>query len=203
MGIAATERAELSDLLEQLGPQAPTLCAGWQTRQLAAHLVLREHRIDAQPGIVLSALAGYTAKVQDEIAAWPWQRLVDTVRGGPPWWSPFRLAPDALNGAEYLVHHEDVRRGGEDWEPRPADATRDKLALGTLRRMGRTLLRGKASGLRLCTPDGHIALEIPGPGVLTITGEPVELLLFAFGRDATRLHFDGDIDAIRGLRRGL
>jgi hypothetical protein len=38
----AVERAQLSDLLGELGPGAPTLLAPWTTRDLAAHLVLRE-----------------------------------------------------------------------------------------------------------------------------------------------------------------
>src|SRR5262249_52743320 len=38
----AVERAELCDLLDELGPDAPTLLDGWTTRDLAAHLVLRE-----------------------------------------------------------------------------------------------------------------------------------------------------------------
>jgi hypothetical protein len=38
----AVERAQLSDLFDELGPQAPTLLTPWTTRDLAAHLVLRE-----------------------------------------------------------------------------------------------------------------------------------------------------------------
>ena len=38
----AAERAQLSDLLDELGPEAPTLLAPWTTRDMAAHLVLRE-----------------------------------------------------------------------------------------------------------------------------------------------------------------
>src|SRR5882762_622635 len=37
------ERRELCDLFLELGPDAPTLCEGWTTLDLAAHLVLREH----------------------------------------------------------------------------------------------------------------------------------------------------------------
>ncbi|MGD0448569.1 MAG: maleylpyruvate isomerase family mycothiol-dependent enzyme [Candidatus Dormibacteria bacterium] len=40
--IDAQERRELCDLLIQVGPDAPTLCEGWTTSDLAAHLVLRE-----------------------------------------------------------------------------------------------------------------------------------------------------------------
>jgi len=35
------ERAALCDTLEQYGPDAPTLCTGWMTLDLAAHLVAR------------------------------------------------------------------------------------------------------------------------------------------------------------------
>jgi hypothetical protein len=41
--IDVRERLELCDLLLELGPDAPTLCEGWTTADLAAHLVLREH----------------------------------------------------------------------------------------------------------------------------------------------------------------
>ena len=34
----AVERAQLSDLLGELGPEAPTLLAPWATRDIAAHL---------------------------------------------------------------------------------------------------------------------------------------------------------------------
>ena len=47
----AVERAQLSDLLDELGPEAPTLLAPWTTRDLAAHLVLREHDSLAGPGL--------------------------------------------------------------------------------------------------------------------------------------------------------
>ena len=46
------ERAALCDTLEKYGPDAPTLCAGWLTLDLAAHLVAREARSDAAIGLV-------------------------------------------------------------------------------------------------------------------------------------------------------
>ena len=60
------------------GPDAPTLCEGWTTRDLAAHLVIRERRLDATPGILVPQLAGYTAKVQEQVtAATDWTALVE------------------------------------------------------------------------------------------------------------------------------
>src|SRR5262245_54248525 len=135
MGVASAEREQLSDLFLEVGPDAPTLCEGWQTRDLAAHLVLRDRRPDASGGIMFPALAARTERVQAEYAAKPWEELVELVRTGPPRWSPFSLGPvnDLVNGAEYFIHHEDVRRAVDGWEPRPADGTRDEALWRTLR----------------------------------------------------------------------
>jgi uncharacterized protein (TIGR03083 family) len=35
------ERQALCDTLTELGPDAPTLCEGWTTADLAAHLMVR------------------------------------------------------------------------------------------------------------------------------------------------------------------
>ena len=52
--LAARERARLADLLDEVGPDAPTCCEGWTTAHLAAHLVVRDGRPDALPGFGLS-----------------------------------------------------------------------------------------------------------------------------------------------------
>ena len=110
--LARTERAALADLLDAVGPDAPTLCGDWTTRDLAAHLVVRERRPDATPGIAISAFAGWTASVQDSYAERPYAELVELVRTGPGRLSPFSLpgADTFFNTTEYAVHHEDVRR---------------------------------------------------------------------------------------------
>lgn len=218
MSVATDERAALCDLLDELGPDQPTLCAGWQTRDLAAHLVVREHRPDAAPGILLSAFAGHTKKVQDGYARKPWRELVDQVRGGPPVWWPTRIeAVDKLvNSIELFVHHEDVRRGQEGWTPREPDAKRDAALWAGLKRAGKMTLRRTPVGLVLSRPVSTLAPQASlggesivvkrGPDTVTVTGEPGELLLFAFGRDAVRVEFDGDqhaIAAVQGLNRGL
>ena len=50
---APIERAAIADLMTSLGPDAPTLCEGWTTRDLAAHLVVRATRVDAAAGILI------------------------------------------------------------------------------------------------------------------------------------------------------
>jgi uncharacterized protein (TIGR03085 family) len=72
---ANEERKALADALQAAGPDAPTLCEGWQTRDLAAHLVLRERRPDAAAGILLKPLNGYNKKVQERLAAGDYAEL--------------------------------------------------------------------------------------------------------------------------------
>src|SRR5271154_6271499 len=83
--LAQQERTTLSDLLLERGPQAPTLCEGWLTADLAEHLVVRERRPDSGPGLVWPPLAGYTDKdrraARDRTAR---PELVESVRRGPP-----------------------------------------------------------------------------------------------------------------------
>ncbi|MET8994548.1 TIGR03085 family metal-binding protein [Amycolatopsis sp. Hca4] len=208
MGVAADERRALSALFDELGPDAPTLCEGWTTRDLAAHLVVREHRADAAPGIVVPALAGYTQKVQDRYAAKPWTALVEQVRRGPSKFWPTAIGPldELTNTAEFLVHHEDVRRAQDGWEPRPADPVRDAAAWKSAKQAAKLNLRKSPVGVTLRTKDGREAAVKTGPDPVTVVGEPVDLLLFVFGRDAVHLGFEGDAAAVTKLQtvnRGL
>src|SRR5919112_5833467 len=117
---ARDERRALCDTLLSTGPDAPTLCEGWTTRDLAAHLVLRDRRPDAELGRQVPFLAGHAAAVRDGVRGTEWTELVDLVRSGPPVWSPARLGrlDEAMNTAEMFVHHEDVRRAQPEWSPR-------------------------------------------------------------------------------------
>jgi uncharacterized protein (TIGR03085 family) len=203
MGVAVDERNALSDLLAKVGPDAPTLCAGWTTRDLAAHLAVRDRRLDAMPGIMIKSLAPHTAKVQAEFAAKPWNELIELVRTGPPRWSPFALPAlaEQVNGAEFLVHHEDVRRAQPGWEPRPADVERDAAAWRAAIRIGRLSFRRSPVGVAFRQSDGTQAQLKQGPRTVTVKGEPGELLLYTFGRDAVRLEFDGEADAVEAVKR--
>jgi uncharacterized protein (TIGR03085 family) len=206
MGVARDERTALCDLFTEVGPDAPTLCTGWRTRDLAAHLAIRERRPDAAPGILIKPLAGYTRRVQDSYAARPWTELVDLVRSGPPAYVPGRL-DELMNTTEFYVHHEDVRRGQPDWQPRPPDPRRDGALWAAVSRAGRMMLRRSPVGVVLVRPDdGREVVARRGPNTVTISGAPGELLLFAFGRDEVRVDFDGEqssIGAVRGVTRGL
>ncbi len=104
------------------GPDAPTLCGDWTTRDLAAHLVLRERRPDAAAGILISQLAGYTARKQKELTErTEWPDLLELVASGPPLYSPLKLLDPLVNTTEMFIHHEDVRRAASGWQPRKLD----------------------------------------------------------------------------------
>lgn len=208
MAVSSDERAALCDLFTELGPDEPTLCTGWQTRDLAAHLVVRERRPDAAAGILLAPLAGRTKKVQDDYARKPWAELVDLVRGGPPAFWPTRIpALDRLvNSVEMFVHHEDVRRAQPGWQPRDPDPERDAVTWAGVSRAGKLTLRRSPVGIVLRRPDGKETVVRRGPNTVILSGEPGDLLLFAFGRDAVHVEFEGEQTAIarvQGLTRSL
>ncbi|WP_248964875.1 TIGR03085 family metal-binding protein [Sphaerisporangium perillae] len=208
---ARAEREALCDLLDRLGPDAPTLCAGWTTADLAAHLVLRERRLDAAGGIAIKPLAGYTERVQDGIKSGrSYRDLIDAVREGPPRWSPYGFLPgmDAMvNTLEFLVHHEDVRRAQDRWEPRELPAGLEEMVWKRVAGGARLMLRRSPVGVVLRRPDGRKAGGKKAEPHVIVTGEPVELLLFSFGRqDHARVTYEGEktsIDSLRAARLGV
>ncbi|MFE9447685.1 TIGR03085 family metal-binding protein [Streptomyces sp. NPDC006739] len=199
---AKRERLLLADLLETAGPDAPTLCEGWRTRDLAAHVVVRERRPDAAGGIVIKQLAGRLDKVMEEFAAKPYEELIQLIRTGPPRFSPFQLKQidEMSNTVEFYVHAEDVRRAQSDWATRELDPVFQDALWSRLERTARLVGRGVPTGLVLRRPDGQTAVAHRGTPVVTVTGEPSELLLFAYGRQqAAKVDLDGDADAIETL----
>src|SRR5829696_4216903 len=95
LSVADSERAELADLLESLGPDAPTCCEGWTTAHLAAHLVVRDRRPDALPGYGLEEVglggpaASWAHRLEGRLRrSTPYPEVVARFRAGPPVWSP-------------------------------------------------------------------------------------------------------------------
>ena len=133
---AKLERRQLADLLEKLGPDVPTLCEGWTTRDLAAHLVVRERRPDAVVGNYLRPLREHGENVRLAKAAQPYSAVLQEFRR-PPRWSPVSnpLVDELTNSGEFFIHHEDVRRAQPDWQPRPGDQQREDALWRVLRQM--------------------------------------------------------------------
>jgi uncharacterized protein (TIGR03085 family) len=198
--VAQRERAALVETMLSLGPDAPTLCQGWSARDLAAHLVIRERRIDAGPGILIPYFADHTAKVQDKVTqANGWNELMDKVASGPPIYSPFKLLDPVANVAEMFIHHEDVRRAQPDWEPRTLEPALASTLRRTLSLMARMTLAKVPGRVALRTTEGKTVLTAGQGPAVTVTGAPAELLLFSVGRKA-RVDFDGDASAVQAVR---
>jgi uncharacterized protein (TIGR03085 family) len=208
MTLARAERAALSDTLETTDPARPTLCEGWTARDLLAHLLVRERQPWSAVGAIVPVLAPVTEQAMRGYAATPWPEMVDELRSGPPAWSPYRIGrvDEAANGAEFYVHHEDVRRGEPGWEPRPDDDARDSALWALVTRMGRLLYRRSPVGVVARRPSGEQAVIKTGKGLVTIEGEPGEIVLHGFGRDAVRVDLRGepaDVAALGASSRGF
>ncbi|MFF4523846.1 TIGR03085 family metal-binding protein [Streptomyces bluensis] len=199
---AKRERLLLADLLEASGPDAPTLCEGWNTRDLAAHVVVRERRPDAAGGILVKQLASRLERVMAEFTSKPYDELIRLIRTGPPRFSPFSLKQidEASNTIEFYVHTEDVRRAQPDWTPRELDPVFQDALWSRMERTARLMGRSAPTGLVLRRPNGQTAVAHRGTPVVTATGEPSELLLFLYGRQQVAdVELDGEKDAITKL----
>lgn len=206
-GFAARERQALAETMATIGPDAPTLCAGWRTDDLVAHLVLREGRPDAAVGILAKPLAGWTRRVQERSKSRvPYPDLVERFRSGPPAWSPTRFGAveQAANALEFFVHHEDVRRAAPDWEPRKLDQEDEDELWRRLRAGVKLMFRKVPVGVTLVrTPNQLTVVAKPAtPQMVTVSGPVGELVLFCFGRkDAARVELSGEESTVARLRR--
>ena len=207
MTAASRERAALVNTMRAVGPDGPTLCAGWTTRDLAAHLVLRERRPEAAAGILVPALAGYTARKQQQLAnSTDWPKLLEMVASGPPLYSPLKLLDPLVNTTEMFIHHEDVRRAAPDWQPRDLDSDLASALRRQVRLASRMSLARSPAKVTLRDSDGTTLASVGNGPQCVITGPAPELLLFLSGRDAARIDFDGDdetVAAVRAARRRL
>jgi uncharacterized protein (TIGR03085 family) len=195
---AAVERDALADLLTELGPDAPTLCEGWTTRDLAAHLVVRATRADAAAGIMIKPLAGYLARVQARAAEQDWSALVAKVRRRPGW---AVFGEEAVNQAEYYVHHEDVRRAQPGWQPRELPAELQAAMWGRLGFQAKLAFRRMPANIKITSPGyGTLTAGRGGPEV-ELTGPPSELVLFLMGRQRhANVELTGSAELVERLK---
>jgi hypothetical protein len=122
------------------------------------------------------------------------------------------------------VHHEDVRRAQPDWEPRDLDSGLSDLLW---RQLGRTrlMLRKAPVGVEFAREGagtgGSRGAGAGGPGdgaaaagpvritakarapMVTVTGTPAELMMWAFGRpQAARVRLTGSDPDVAALASG-
>ena len=200
---ARSERLALCTTLTRVGPQSPTLCEGWAARDLAAHLVVREHRPDVQVAQLVAPLAGRAVSAMERVAQRPFAELVATLRSGPPRWHPTRVqaVDELVNTAEFFVHHEDVLRGQASWTARPLPDDLEESLWRACSTLGRVALRRTPVGVELVAPGHGRVMARKGSPVVLVEGSPGELLLFAFGRrGAAQVQLDGPEAAVQKLQ---
>ncbi|TWP33576.1 TIGR03085 family metal-binding protein [Leekyejoonella antrihumi] len=209
---AQQERSALCDTLSEVGPDAPTLCEGWTTKDLAAHVIIRERRPDAAAGMLLPPLRGHAARVSARLAAQDWAETVSTIRSGPPHWTPFALpmVDEKANLTEFFVHHEDVRRAGDAQQPRELGQDLESALWATLPRIGLLAMRQVRTGVVADSPGfgrRSIRSAKDDHGSVVIGGAPGEILLYVFGRgqvaDVTIDGADRDVQAFRATTLGF
>jgi uncharacterized protein (TIGR03085 family) len=198
----AIEREQLCDLFLELGPDATTLCEGWATLDLAAHLVVREN--DPRGGLVIlggDRFSGLEERLMGKAKARGLEALVAKLRSGPPL-VPWRLPGlrTAMNLSEWFVHHEDVRRAN-GLAPRPDLAKLEAELWKLLGQASRLMVRGlKGAGLTVVAPGYGERVVRKGQPVVTLTGSPQEVALYLNGRrTAAEVKLDGDDAALEAL----
>jgi uncharacterized protein (TIGR03085 family) len=205
-----TERQALVNTFRASDPNAPTLCDGWDVRHLLAHLVQREHSPAASIGdVVVKRPPGqekYLGRLVDRArSAEGYAALIDRFQAGPPRWSPMSWAAENLNLVEYVIHHEDVRRGAPAASPpRVLPVGQERAVWKQLPLMARLRFRTAPVGVVLATPTGARATVKSGAPAVTLTGAPVELALYLSGRrTAAHVQVSGPPATVTAFRAWL
>ena len=152
-------------------------------------------------------LAGLLERRMAEVKQrWEFSELVDRVRNGPARFSVFALpgVDEPANSTEFFVHHEDVRRAGDHPQTsRDLGQETEDFIWRRLKLLGRAFFRRAPVGLvleRLGTNDAYepdTIRAVSGSPIVTIVGQPSELLLFAQGRTGVaEVKLVGEPDAI-------
>lgn len=207
MAWVETERQALVQTLRTADPGAPTLCEGWDVRHVLAHLVQREHSPASSIGdLVVRRKPGdekYLGQlVSTALSPLGYEALVKRFEAGPGRWNPMRWAGESINLLEYVVHHEDVRRGSGSAAPRELPPAEADAVWAKLPTMVRLSYRTCPVGVTLSRPGGQSQVVKTGQGSVVLTGEPVELALYVTGRrSAARVQVSGsptDVETFEG-----
>ncbi|RBP63426.1 uncharacterized protein (TIGR03085 family) [Brevibacterium sanguinis] len=188
--LARTERLRLVSAARRAGEDAPTLCAGWTTRDLATHLVIRERHPVAALGIFSDAFSEKREDQEQAYASMPYSTLLGLV-ASPPRWNPgaWPGVQKLMNTTEFLVHHEDIRRAEDEWFPRRLSVAENRdvwsqcrLALVPFAAKSPTRIEIVSPGFGTLSAGGGRRGDGRGPAATVVTGEPVEILLYLMGR---------------------
>jgi uncharacterized protein (TIGR03085 family) len=182
------ERQALAETFRAADPDAPTLCEGWTTRHLLAHLVQRDQdqigQIGDRFGRAAPGQERFMGRLVERARSQPgYEALLTRFLDGPARWSPMSWAADSLNLLEYVIHHEDVRRAGDDpQEPRALPAAETQSIWRRVAGLARLSYLRSPVGVTLATTGGPRRVVKKGSTGIVLTGDPVELALYLSGR---------------------
>jgi uncharacterized protein (TIGR03085 family) len=205
---AEHERAELVDVLTKVGPDAPTLCEGWATKELAAHVYVRERRPDAALGVLpLGPLSAYTDRVMASVLrVHGYDEVVRRLATVAPILR-FAHLDEAVNTVEFFIHTEDVRRPNALPDRDMPEEFEQKI-WGRLSRQARLSFRRVKTRVRLVPTVGTpVEFGPEGSDVVEVRGRPSEILLLAYNRKlVARVDLVGStaaVDLLQSARLGL
>lgn len=209
-------RNQLVSVLLKTGPGKPTLCEGWNTEHMVAHLVLRETRPDIAAGVVIPPLASRTDRKTEELAGQltdgrSYMEAVEKFGSANAPQRKNETVDYGMNFAEYVIHREDVLRGSPDSTEMNGAESRiegeNERIWKTIGSQGKMFAKDYPDGLTVVGTDddgepaygtktlrepsassrisGLVQKVVKAPSTgehVTITGTPLEILLYLFGR---------------------
>lgn len=209
MTFSSSERSALAQTLLEKGPDAPTLCGDWTTRDLAVHLWIRENKPLTQLKSMLPGDGDAIGVETEKALERPYEEIVRKWAEGPRGLSPWRIVDPVANGVEHFVHHEDVLRGhlepGDPVDERElAPEHRQYLYRAVKLTAGRAVTSDRPV---IIDPDGFSRIIVndkpgvspDGEAVVRVSGGVGEILLWIFGRDVVDLSFSGDDSSVARL----
>lgn len=177
------QRAIACNVFRRVSPESPTLCEGWSAYDLATHLWTLDHDPLAWPAIGIGALSSWERKRFDRIQQrLPYPALIDQLaagRGSFACMPTDRFEDYRHSLGEWFVHTEDVRRANGISKP---DYPDDLQVAFWLRLQAAAKALFPLRGIRFVTTSGATGRTGRGAIETTVTGEPAELLLWAYGR---------------------
>lgn len=209
MTFSSSERSALAQTLLDKGPDAPTLCGDWTTRDLAVHLWIRENKPLAQVKSMLPVGGDAVEAETEKALARPYEETVRKWAEGPRALSPWKILDPVANGVEHFVHHEDVLRGhlspGDPVEERDLEPEHRAYLHRAIKLVaGRAI---KADRPVIIDPDGFSRIVIndkpgvspDGEAVVRISGGVGEIVMWLLGRDVVNLTTSGDDSSVERL----
>ena len=200
---ARTERQALCETARSVGPKAPTLCEGWDVKDLICHLLVRESSLIGAPGIAVPPLSGLTDREMARLRKQPFERLLERLRKHRLTFYALPPVDAAFNSLEFFVHHEDIRRAQPGWRRRNLPTEAPDVLWQGLRAQGAALVRFAGVPVVVRRTDtGRTATLMPGSDPVEISGPVTEIVFYLFGRNQVRdLEFSGPEDKIARLKR--